>query len=116
MQKQKTSIFTRTFAVQAVLPCLLAVAAAFVAWFQLELSDAVTAGYLLGQLPVYALLNALTAFCLTLAVYLFAGRWFVSTGVSGAVWTVLAIVNYYTRDLHGSAVMPQDVLNLGTAA
>lgn len=116
MQKQKTSIFTRTFAVQAVLPCLLAVAAAFVAWFQLELSDAVTAGYLLGQLPVYALLNALTAFCLTLAVYLFAGRWFVSTGVSGAVWTILAIVNYYTRDLHGSAVMPQDVLNLGTAA
>ena len=44
MQNQKTSIFTRTFAVQAVLPCLLAVAAAFVAWFQLELSDAVTAG------------------------------------------------------------------------
>ena len=101
---------------RAALPCLLAAAAAFVAWFQLELSDAVTASYLLGQLPVYALLNALTAFCLTLAVFAFAGRWYVSTAVSGAVWTVLAVVNYYTRDLHGSAVMPQDVLNLGTAA
>ena len=101
---------------QAVLPCLLAVAAAFVAWFQLELSDAVTADYLLGQLPVYALLNALTALCLTLVVFVFAGRWYLSTAVSGAVWTILAIVNYYTRDLHGSAVMPQDVLNLGTAA
>ena len=30
--------------------------------------------------------------------------------------TLLALVNYYTRDLHGSALMPQDILNLGTAA
>ena len=29
---------------------------------------------------------------------------------------MLALVNYYTRDLHGSALMPQDILNLGTAA
>lgn len=26
------------------------------------------------------------------------------------------MVNYYTRDLHGSLLMPQDILNLGTAA
>lgn len=29
---------------------------------------------------------------------------------------MLALVNYYTRDLHGSAPEPQDILNLGTAA
>ena len=107
----KTGFFAR-----AVLPCLLAVAASLIAWFQLELSDAVTLPYLLGQLPVFALLNALTACCLTALLYLFTGRWHISTGAAGAVWTILAIVNYYTRDLHGSAVMPQDVLNMGTAA
>ncbi len=30
-----------------------------------------------------------------------------ATGVSGLIFTVLALVNYYTRDLHGSALMPQ---------
>ena len=116
MQTLKKHVFSRAFLVQAVLPCLLAVAAAFVAWLQLELSDAVTSGYLLGQLPGWALLNALTAFCLTLVVFLLCGRWHLSTGIAGGLWTILAVVNYYTRDLHGSAVMPQDVLNLGTAA
>ena len=104
------------FARTAAAPCLLAVAAAFIARYQLELSDGVTAEYLAGQWPVYAPLNALTAFCLTLALFALLGRWSRATGVSGAVFTVLSIVNYYTRDLHGSALMPQDVLNIGTAA
>ena len=61
-------------------------------------------------------LNALTAFCLTLLLFALIGRWSVSTGVSGLVFTVLALVNYYTRDLHGTALMPQDILNIATAA
>lgn len=100
----------------AVLPCLLALAAAFVARYQLELSDGVTPDYLAGQWPLYAPLNAMTAFCLTLALFALLGRWWLAAGVSSTLLTVLSLVNYYTRDLHGSALMPQDVLNLGTAA
>lgn len=109
-------IFTLSFLVRAVLPCLLAVGAAFIARYQLELSDGVTANYMAGQWPVFAPLNAMTAFCLTLALFALCGRWSLATGISGAVFTVLALVNYYTRDLHGSALMPQDVLNIATAA
>ena len=101
---------------RGVLPCLLAVAAAFVARYQLELSDGVTANYLAGQWPVYAPLNAMTALCLTLALFAVLGRWWLATGISGLLFTVVALINYYTRDLHGSALMPQDILNLGTAA
>ena len=61
-------------------------------------------------------LNALTAFCLTLILFALLGKWSRATGISGAVFTVIALINYYTRDLHGSALMPQDILNLGTAA
>ena len=68
------------------------------------------------QWPLYAPLNALTAFCLTLILFALCGRWSLSTGLSGAVFTIIALINYYTRDLHGSALMPQDILNLGTAA
>lgn len=99
-----------------MLPFALAVAAAFVARYQLEISDGATANYMAGQWPVYAPLNALTAFCLTLVVFALCGSWGIATGVSGLIFTVLALVNYYTRDLHGSALMPQDILNLGTAA
>ena len=101
---------------RGVLPCLLAVAAAFVARYQLELSDGVTANYLAGQWPVYAPLNAMTALCLTLVLFAVLGRWWLATGISGLLFTVVALINYYTRDLHGSALMPQDILNLGTAA
>lgn len=101
---------------RGVLPCLLAVAAAFVARYQLELSDGVTPNYLAGQWPVYAPLNAMTALCLTLPLFAVLGRWWLATGISGLLFTVVALINYYTRDLHGSALMPQDILNLGTAA
>lgn len=101
---------------RGVLPCLLAVAAAFVARYQLELSDGVTPNYLAGQWPVYAPLNAMTALCLTLVLFAVLGRWWLATGISGLLFTVVALINYYTRDLHGSALMPQDILNLGTAA
>lgn len=116
MQNIKKTLKNKRFWLGTVLPFALAVAAAFVARYQLEISDGVTANYMAGQWPVYAPLNALTAFCLTLVVFALCGSWGIATGISGLIFTVLALVNYYTRDLHGSALMPQDILNLGTAA
>ena len=116
MADKLQNFFHKSTVIHIVLPLLLALAAAFVGWFQLELSDAVPAAYLAAQWPVYAPLNALTVLCVTLLLYALTGRWSRATGLSGAVLTVLALVNYYTRDLHGSAVMPEDVLNLSTAA
>ena len=106
----------KKFLLQGVLPCLLAVAVGFISRYQLELSDGVTESFLQLQWPLYAPLNALTAFCLTLILFALLGKWSRATGISGAVFTIIALINYYTRDLHGSALMPQDILNLGTAA
>ena len=106
----------KKFLLQGVLPCLLAVAVGFISRYQLELSDGVTESFLQLQWPLYAPLNALTAFCLTLILFALLGKWSRATGISGAVFTLIALINYYTRDLHGSALMPQDILNLGTAA
>lgn len=106
----------KKFLLQGVLPCLLAVAVGFISRYQLELSDGVTESFLQLQWPLYAPLNALTAFCLTLILFALLGKWSLATGISGAVFTLIALINYYTRDLHGSALMPQDILNLGTAA
>ena len=106
----------KKFLLQGVLPCLLAVAVGFISRYQLELSDGVTESFLQLQWPLYAPLNALTAFCLTLILFALLGKWSRATGISGAVLTLIALINYYTRDLHGSALMPQDILNLGTAA
>lgn len=103
MQNIKKTLKSKRFWLGTVLPFALAVAAAFVARYQLEISDGVTANYMAGQWPVYAPLNALTAFCLTLVVFALCGSWGIATGVSGLIFTVLALVNYYTRDLHGSA-------------
>ena len=116
MADKLQNFFHKPAVFHTVFPLLLALAAAFVGWFQLELSDSVPAAYLAAQWPVFAPLNALTALCITLLLYALTGRWSRATGLSGAVLTVLALVNYYTRDLHGSAVMPEDVLNLSTAA
>lgn len=116
MQNFCKTIRSKTFWLCTVLPFLLAIVAAFIARYQLELSDGVTPDYMAGQWPLYAPLNAFTAFCLTLVLFAFIGRWSLATGISGGVFTLLAIVNYYTRDLHGTALMPQDILNIGTAA
>ena len=116
MQNIKKTLKSKRFWLGTVLPFALAVAAAFVARYQLEISDGVTANYMVGQWPVYAPLNALTAFCLTLVVFALCGSWGIATGISGLIFTVLALINYYTRDLHGSALMPQDILNLATHA
>ena len=115
MQTLKTINWKKVL-LQGVLPCVLAIAVAFISRYQLELSDGVTPNYLAGQWPVYAPLNAMTAFCLTLILFALLGRWWLATGISGVLFTIVALVNYYTRDLHGSALMPQDILNLGTAA
>lgn len=115
MQKLKNFNW-KSFFLQGVLPFAMAIAAAFIARYQLELSDGVTPDFLALQWPLYAPLNALTAFCLTLVLFAILGKWSRATGISGALFTVIALINYYTRDLHGSALMPQDILNLGTAA
>ena len=115
MQKLKNFNW-KNFFLQGVLPFALAITAAFIARYQLELSDGVTQDFLTMQWPLYAPLNALTAFCLTLVSFAILGKWSRATGISGALFTVIALINYYTRDLHGSALMPQDILNLGTAA
>lgn len=115
MQKLKNFNW-KSFFLQRVLPFAMAIAAAFIARYQLELSDGVTPDFLVLQWPLYAPLNALTAFCLTLVLFAILGKWSRATGISGALFTVIALINYYTRDLHGSALMPQDILNLGTAA
>ena len=115
MQKLKNFNW-KNFFLQGVLPFALAIAAAFIARYQLELSDGVTPDFLAMQWPLYAPLNAMTAFCLTLVLFAILGKWSRATGISGALFTVIALINYYTRDLHGSALMPQDILNLGTAA
>ena len=59
----------KKFILQGVLPCLLAVAVGFISRYQLELSDGVTESFLQLQWPLYAPLNALTAFCLTLILF-----------------------------------------------
>ncbi len=104
------------FFCQRILPPLLGVAAALIARYQLELSDGLTAADRAAQWPIFAPLNALTAYCLTLLLFALLGKWSRATGIAGAFFTVLAIVNHYTRDLHGTALMPQDILNIGTAA
>ena len=53
------------------------------------------------QWPLYAPLNALTAFCLTLVLFAILGKWSRATGISGGLFTLIALINYYTRDLHG---------------
>ena len=116
MQRFLNTLRSRDFWLRRFLPFALAVAAAFIARYQLELSDGVTPDFLAGQWPLYAPLNALTAFCLTLLLFALSGRWALSTGLSGLLFTVLALVNHYTRDLHGTALMPQDILNIATAA
>lgn len=116
MQHLLKTLRSRDFWLRQFLPFALAIAAAFIARYQLEVSDGVTPDYLAGQWPLYAPLNAFTAFCITLLLFALCGRWWLSTGISGVLFTVLAIANYYTRDLHGTALMPQDVLNITTAA
>ena len=116
MQHLLKTLRSRDFWLRQFLPFALAIAAAFIARYQLEVSDGVTPDYLAGQWPLYAPLNAFTAFCITLLPFALCGRWWLSTGISGVLFTVLAIANYYTRDLHGTALMPQDVLNITTAA
>ena len=116
MQPLLKTLRSRDFWLRQFLPFALAIAAAFIARYQLEVSDGVTPDYLAGQWPLYAPLNAFTAFCITLLLFALCGRWWLSTGISGVLFTVLAIANYYTRDLHGTALMPQDVLNITTAA
>ena len=85
----------KKFILQGVLPCLLAVAVGFISRYQLELSDGVTESFLQLQWPLYAPLNALTAFCLTLILFALCGRWSLSTGLSGAVFTICLL---YTSD------------------
>ena len=79
MQKLKNFNW-KNFFLQGVLPFALAITAAFIARYQLELSDGVTPDFLAMQWPLYAPLNALTAFCLTLVLFAVLGKWSRATG------------------------------------
>ena len=63
MQHLLKTLRSRDFWLRQFLPFALAIAAAFIARYQLEVSDGVTPDYLAGQWPLYAPLNAFTAFC-----------------------------------------------------
>lgn len=73
----------KKFLLQGVLPFLLAVAVGFISRYQLELSDGVAESFLQLQWPLYAPLNALTAFCLTLILFALLGKWSRATGHFG---------------------------------
>lgn len=113
--QQKSAAQVREFLFRRCLPVLLALFAGGVAWYQQEIADLATHAEIAAQLPVFAALNTLTAFCLTLLLYALIGRWSTATTISGVFFLVLAIAGYYTLDLHGTVLMPQDILNLGTA-
>ena len=95
---------------------ILALAAAAVGWLQLERSAGSRNDILLALAPPYLLLGLLTAFAIPFLVYVLCGRWPVATGVGGAVLTLFALVNYYVRMLHGSALLAADIANAATAA
>ena len=101
MQNIKKTLKSTRFWLGTVLPFALAVAAAFVARYQLEISDGVTANYKAGQWPVYAPLNALTAFCLTLVVFALCGSFCTFETVLPQIirlracgWEVLPMLSY----------------------
>ena len=101
MQNIKKTLKSKRFWLGTVLPFALAVAAAFVARYQLEISDGVTANYMAGQWPVYAPLNALTAFCLTLVVFALCGSFCTFETVLPQIirlracgWEVLPMLSY----------------------
>ena len=100
----------------AALQWLIAATCAALAWLQLERSAGLYNALIFAIPPLRLAVGLLTAFALPLVLYAVSGRWWVATGVSGLALTVYAIANYYTRQLHGTAIMPQDLANLATAA
>lgn len=95
---------------------LLALAAAAVGWLQLERSAGQENHVLLALAPQYILLGVLTVFAVPAVVYALCGRWHIATAAGGAAVTVLALVNYYVKMLHGTALMAVDIANAATAA
>ena len=95
---------------------LLALAAAAVGWLQLERSAGQENHVLLALAPQYILLGVLTVFAVPAVIYALCGRWHFATAAGGAAVTVLALVNYYVKMLHGTALMAVDIANAATAA
>ena len=95
---------------------LLALAAAAVGWLQLERSAWQENHVLLALAPQYILLGVLTVFAVPAVVYALCGRWHIATAAGGAAVTVLALVNYYVKMLHGTALLLPDLANVVTAA
>lgn len=111
-----SSFFGRRPRLAWVVQLLLALIAAAVGWLQLERSGGSTNSSLLALAPPYLLLGILTAFAIPLVLYALSGRWHVATAAGGAVITLYALVNYYVRVLHGSALLAADIANAATAA
>lgn len=98
------------------LSLLLSLFSALVCWLQVERAGGMHTS-VLKEVPLpYLLLGYLTVLTLPVLLYAFSGRGHLATAVSGGIFTVFSLVNYYTVQLHGTAIMPLDVLNLTTAA
>ena len=95
---------------------LLALAAAAVGWLQLERSAGLENHILLALPPQYILLGVLTVLAVQLVLYALCGRWHIATAVGGGLVTLYALVDYYVKMLHGTALMAVDIANAATAA
>lgn len=95
---------------------ILSLAAAAVGWLQVERSAGQENYVLLALAPQYLLLGVLTIFSVHLVIYALCGRRHIATAAGGLIVTVYALVNYYVKMLHGTAIMALDIANIATAA
>lgn len=100
----------------AVLSWLLSLAAAAVGWLQIERSAGQENHVLLALAPQYLLLGILTVFSVSLVIYALCGRRHIATAAGGLIVTLFALVNYYVKMLHGTAILAFDIANAATAA
>ena len=99
----------------SALSWVLSLAAAAVGWLQVERSAGQENYVLLALAPQYLLLGVLTIFSVHLLVYALCGRRHIATAAGGLIVTVYALVNYYVKMLHGTAIMALDIANIATA-
>lgn len=100
----------------SALSWVLSLAAAAVGWLQVERSAGQENYVLLALAPQYLLLGVLTIFSVHLLVYALCGRRHIATAAGGLIVTVYALVNYYVKMLHGTAILAFDIANAATAA
>lgn len=95
---------------------LLSLAAAAVGWLQVERSAGQENHVLLALAPQYLALGILTILSVHLVIYAFCGRRHIATAAGGLIVTVYALIDYYVKMLHGTAILAFDIANIATAA